>query len=92
MPKFFGVASKRGFFWDFDPFDAPKGAGAGFFPVFFAGAWSLRREVFSQYHVYTTSHDTTKRLGALTFTLQYSNVNPAYRYTYHQSDVKQTST
>ena len=43
MPKFLGVASKRGFFLAFADLLAPKGAAAGFLPDLALGGWSLRR-------------------------------------------------
>lgn len=43
MPKFLGVASKRGFFLALAALLAPKGAAAGFLVPVFLGAWSLRR-------------------------------------------------
>ena len=60
IPKLRGRASKRGFFLAFVEALAPKGAAAGFLPVPFLGAWSLRRV--------STMHreDNTARLGALT--------------------------
>jgi hypothetical protein len=43
MPKFLGVASKRGFFLALAALLAPKGAAAGFLVPVFLGAWPLRR-------------------------------------------------
>ena len=43
MEKFLGRDSKRGFLTTFELLLAPKGAAAGFLPVFFFGGWSLRR-------------------------------------------------
>jgi len=73
IPKFFGTASKRGFFLVLVALLGPKGAAAGFLP-FALGGWSLRRGLLAM----RTIVDIAPRSSSVV--RHQSAHDPAYRH------------